>query len=316
MNDNKTPISSPKWCNYHKVSTHADTECLVQQRKRNGEASTQTKKLNILVEPSSDISQLVVAATAHHQSFQALVDTGSSLNCISETLRTRLGLPLHEETVAYQYADGVTRQTLGTVELTFELKNYPQSVFTEKLNVLSDSPADVVLGHPFLRKHNAVINMSRKEIQLNNLKILLQHPTSGETIPTPDQILLNRVVPQNNECNANEEINKLLEPYICSNPSLGTLPGPEVRLPLQTNIPISVRPYPTPFKLRQAVRDEIQRLLELGIIRESRSKYACAAFPVPKKTEGVRLVVDYQPLNRITIKEGYPFPNVWDHIYG
>ena len=47
-----------------------------------------------------------------------------------------------------------------------------------------------------------------------------------------------------------------------------------------------------------------------GWIRKSKSQFACAAFFVPKKGGKRRKVIDYRPVNEITVKNRYPLPNI------
>ena len=67
------------------------------------------------------------------------------------------------------------------------------------------------------------------------------------------------------------------------------------------------RPLP-PDKL-EVVRNEIEYLLEAGIINRSNSNYASSLHLFPKKNSGkFRLVGDYRNLNRQTIPDLYPTP--------
>ncbi|KAI5738823.1 hypothetical protein M8J77_011604 [Diaphorina citri] len=74
------------------------------------------------------------------------------------------------------------------------------------------------------------------------------------------------------------------------------------------------RPYRLGDDRREAVRRLVNELLEGKVIRPSRSPYASPAFPVPKKTGGYRLCVDYRALNANTISEKFPLPLVQDQI--
>lgn len=57
-----------------------------------------------------------------------------------------------------------------------------------------------------------------------------------------------------------------------------------------------------------AVREEIKRLLDLDVIQESNSMFVTPAFLIVKRNGTVRLAVDYHKLNKMTIKETFPFP--------
>lgn len=63
------------------------------------------------------------------------------------------------------------------------------------------------------------------------------------------------------------------------------------------------------------VVEELDYLQEKGIIRKSNSLYAFPAFPTGKKGGKIRLVVDFRPLNVLTIADPYPFPEIQTQLY-
>ena len=64
------------------------------------------------------------------------------------------------------------------------------------------------------------------------------------------------------------------------------------------------------------MREQIQNLLDHGLIRKSTSPYAFPVTLVHKKDEGEknRLCIDFRKLNTITITDSYPFPRIEDII--
>ncbi len=79
-----------------------------------------------------------------------------------------------------------------------------------------------------------------------------------------------------------------------------------------TGNPIHQRAYRSPLAKRQAIDAEIDKLLEMGIIRESSSPWAAPVLLVPKKDGELRFCIDYRRLNDITVKNRYPLPYVQD----
>ena len=66
-------------------------------------------------------------------------------------------------------------------------------------------------------------------------------------------------------------------------------------------------------KTRQdALKLQIEEMLKLGVIRESRAGYYSHGFLVPKKNNKWRLVIDYKNLNKATERVGWPIPNIQD----
>src|SRR4051812_37384232 len=69
-----------------------------------------------------------------------------------------------------------------------------------------------------------------------------------------------------------------------------------------------------PYKLGPDELKELKKQLDeqerLGLIRPSSSPWGCGVLFVKKKDGTDRLCVDYRPLNKKTIKNKYPLPNI------
>ncbi|KAG1122430.1 hypothetical protein G6F42_011485 [Rhizopus arrhizus] len=76
--------------------------------------------------------------------------------------------------------------------------------------------------------------------------------------------------------------------------------------------PIQSKPYRLTVDEEECLKEELQTLLELDIIRPSSGKYTSPVFFVPKKDGKLRLVVNFQKLNAVTVKDGYPLPHIDD----
>jgi hypothetical protein len=58
------------------------------------------------------------------------------------------------------------------------------------------------------------------------------------------------------------------------------------------------------------LKTQLKDLLDKGFIRPTSSPWCCPALFVSKKDKGLRLCVDYWPLNAVTIKNKYPLPHI------
>src|SRR6185295_5671092 len=74
--------------------------------------------------------------------------------------------------------------------------------------------------------------------------------------------------------------------------------------------PISRRFYRMPPNELAELKKQLQELLDKGYIRPNTSPWGCPALFVKKKDHGLRLCVDYRPLNAVTIKNKYPLPSI------
>nr|KYP71540.1 Transposon Ty3-I Gag-Pol polyprotein [Cajanus cajan] len=60
------------------------------------------------------------------------------------------------------------------------------------------------------------------------------------------------------------------------------------------------------------LKKQIENLLEKQMVRPSVSPWGASILLVKKKDGGTRLCVDYQQLNKLTIRNKYPFPRIDD----
>lgn len=61
----------------------------------------------------------------------------------------------------------------------------------------------------------------------------------------------------------------------------GTCDLVEHHINLTSDVPVRSKPYPFPYNLRMSLREDIEEMVELGVIQESTSPYAS---PVVRKT--------------------------------
>jgi hypothetical protein len=95
------------------------------------------------------------------------------------------------------------------------------------------------------------------------------------------------------------------------------LPGMPPERAIEFNIELQPGTAPiskTPYKMSQEelveLKIQLKDLLDKGFIRPSSSPWGCPALFISKKDKGLRLCVDYRPLNVVTIKNKYPLPHI------
>ncbi|CAA0827097.1 Uncharacterized mitochondrial protein AtMg00860, partial [Striga hermonthica] len=76
--------------------------------------------------------------------------------------------------------------------------------------------------------------------------------------------------------------------------------------------PVSKAPYRMAPKELQELKAQIQELLKLGFIRPSVSPWGAPVLFVKKKDGSMRMCIDYQELNALTVKNRYPLPRIED----
>ena len=94
--------------------------------------------------------------------------------------------------------------------------------------------------------------------------------------------------------------------------TIGTTPLTQMSINTGDSDPVSQKPYPTAMKHYNWVKEEIDKLLEAGVIRNSHSSWLAPIIVVLKGDGGKHLVIDYRALNKITWKFIWPMPKVED----
>lgn len=74
--------------------------------------------------------------------------------------------------------------------------------------------------------------------------------------------------------------------------------------------PVHKKPYPLPYAIRDSVKQEIDNMINTGIVEASTSPWAAPLVIVPKKDNSLRLCVDYRGLNEHTIFDPQPMPKI------
>ena len=94
--------------------------------------------------------------------------------------------------------------------------------------------------------------------------------------------------------------------------TIGTMPLTQMSIDMGDSDPVSQKPYPVAMKHYQWVKEEINKLLEAGVIRNSHSSWSALIIVVPKGDGGKHLIIDYRALNKVTRKFVWPMPKVED----
>ena len=107
------------------------------------------------------------------------------------------------------------------------------------------------------------------------------------------------------------EIEKLLQesPGVTGT-TLGRTTVTEHTLDVGDATPIRQHPYRVPLAMREVVKKEIDKMLELGAIQPSASPWASPVVLVEKKDGEICFCVDYRKLNQMARFDAYPMPRV------
>ena len=84
------------------------------------------------------------------------------------------------------------------------------------------------------------------------------------------------------------------------------------RVKLTDDTPIRCKPYPLPSAMREELRNEVDSMIEMGVVRPSTLPYASPIVVVKKKDGSNRVFVDFRKLNKITEVDPEPMTTAED----
>ena len=99
---------------------------------------------------------------------------------------------------------------------------------------------------------------------------------------------------------------------------LSDIPGKTDRLThsmtLTSDMPVHKKPYPVPAHLQKVFDEEVDRMLDLGVIEPSSSPYCSPVVLVKKEDSSYRLCIDFRALNDVTRFDSEPMPTRDDDL--
>nr|XP_025035341.1 uncharacterized protein LOC112544063 [Pelodiscus sinensis] len=122
----------------------------------------------------------------------------------------------------------------------------------------------------------------------------------GEELPGPKQEQLHHLLDQ-------------FRPVLTSRPGQTTLVQHEIETEPGRVVRDNMRPLPR--KLWGTVKEELQAMLEWGVIQESRSEWRSPIVLVPKADGSTRFCIDFRKVNAISRFDAYPMPRI-DELLG
>ena len=100
-----------------------------------------------------------------------------------------------------------------------------------------------------------------------------------------------------------------------SDDDIGTATIGEHHIKLYDYTPIYQRPRRFPEPVSNEIEKQCHELNAMDIIEPSTSPWSSPVVPVRKPDNSLRLCVDYRKLNKVTIQDRFPMPNLADAVY-
>ena len=256
-----------------------------------------------------------------------LIDSGASKSFISEIFADKLNYPVEplnkvlNVEIANQERIPVNQQCPRCV---IEIAGHQFYVDLIPFNLRE---FDLILGMDWLTKYGACIDCKNKKVILNspdNQEVILKGRRQTKKFLTMIQAkrllrqgceaYLAHVIDVQPEAPKLEDIlvvNEFPDVFPAELPGLS--PDREIEFSIELapgTEPVSKAPYRMATVEMKELAAQLQELLDKGVIRPSVSPWGAPILFVKKKDWSMRLCIDYQELNKLTIKNKYPLPRM------
>lgn len=253
--------------------------------------------------------------------YESLRDLKATLNTANNTLKIGRKLIMMKKMFPDEHKLNLTEQNFQFIQLPVRKKGsfvIDQEVNMKHFTILPGL-YEASKGKAIVAIHK-ISNENETEININELEF-------GQ-----DYYEIEKIPLKNNQCkydiradhlNEREKtalsdvISRNREVLYCEEDNLTFTHKIKHKIRTTDNIPIHTKSYKYPKVYEDVVRQQVDKLLKDGIVRESISPYTSPVWVVPKKSDAsgqkkFRLVIDYRKLNEKTISDRYPIPEITD----
>jgi len=228
---------------------------------------------------------------------RVLLDTGASVNVVSSQHFLKKGEKLTPTSKILTTAGGKQLDVLGVKEVHLQLGG---NVGRIKVYVVRGLVQQCILGVEGLQALDICLSFGNKEEALVGKQKLEVSEVSVDTgdLTAQQKCELKGLI---------EEFSDLFEKVVP-----GSAKGVEHEIHLETSDPVLKKMYRMPLVRQEIVKQNVDKMLNEGVIRESSSPYSAPVVLVTKKDGTQRFCVDYRELNKVTKKDKFPLPRIDD----
>eukprot|EP00253_Pinus_taeda_P034827 PITA_34827 len=328
---------------YRDFRKHKDEDSSATGIKgKNSEASTSNFAQSVIDEEHERKRHELfhIRVFSKNQKIDTVFDSGSQVNLVSEAIVKKLGLATTPHKKPYPLGwlnDKAQLQVTRQCKLKF---SFGSSFVDEvELDVIPLDICGIVLGSPYLYDRKAILYRAENKYllvkggieyfvrahKLKNNYTLINSGQMKRLINSCKWFLLMVVKEKKPDktnvfdgCNVDQQANieKIISEYdVLFQEPKGLPPKKGIvhDIILRQDVPLpNIGMYRLTALENAEIKKQVQELLEKGFIKPSTSPCGSPVILVRKKDGSWRMCIDYQSLNKITIKNRYPLPRIDD----
>jgi hypothetical protein len=264
--------------------------------------------------PEQTLKGPVIQLKANDVEMSGLADSGAEISRIRADICSELNLTPSQRKTTLQWFEGTKMQTKGCVMIDFEclgLRVCAECVVVDNLS------HPFLLGQDFCSAIGLTIDFGDNSYWSSRQKPVIKWPLMG---------LLPSVSDSTVETDKNEKshddpekvakrqtaVDLLKEEFsdvLTEQPGFTNVLEHEILLKEGT-VPVKQKPYRLSPAKEKSAMEQIPKMLEDGVIEESKSLWCSPVVMVPKSNDTFRMCVDFRKLNSSTVSDSYPLNRI------
>ena len=269
-----------------------------------------------------------------------LIDSGASSTLIKEQYATKLRVSSNTKPTKWKTTAGVFTTT-KQVNVQFILPELHEGrTICTKAHVTQHlGQYDMILGRDLLKELGIIIDFANETVTWDEVSAPMKpedakeeqhfHITDSKQIDEATERMKGILEAKYEKANLDEiatscthldsvkqqELKQILTKHeTLFDGTLGTWKDELYDIELKPDAkPYHARSFPIPRVHEATLRHEVDRLVELGVLkRVNRSEWAAPTFIIPKKDGTVRFISDFRQLNERIRRKPYPIPKIQD----
>ena len=267
------------------------------------------------------------------KTIRILIDSGASATIINNDLVKHLptlnGKPTNWITPAGNF------QTDSTVSIEFTLPEFhTKKLITWQAFVTPHKMQyDLIIGRDLMSQLGIILDFKENNIVWDDMLICMKAPNAQppqdffltKPEPTIKQILSAKYAPADLPSivkgydhlteDQQQKLLSLLEAHsTLFDGTLGKWTGTAHNISLKEGAtPYHARSFPIPKAYEATLKDEVNRLVQVGVLKKvNHSEWAAPTFIIPKKDKTVRFISDFRELNKRIQRHPFPIPKIQD----
>ncbi|KYQ96678.1 LTR-retrotransposon skipper [Tieghemostelium lacteum] len=276
------------------------------------------------------VNTLILKGAIKKKVCEMLVDTGSSLNIIDTDFAEKKGFPVEKcKEIEASVGNNQTVKIKGLIRnVNIEVKGkvYQDSFYVMKTN------QDIILGKPWITKHKPILDWNsykvigfeeqgKKVLMVNSVKELNMKEDRifkimlDKVVSIQERIVQEPIEEEKKLEKLRKEFLERFKDIISEGLPKGVPPDRGVAHKIEIEEGVHVRNRPLPPLTNEELdelKKQLNELIDLGLIRPSKSPYGATVLFAKKKDGGLRLCIDYRPLNQVTKKNATTLPTKED----